>query len=379
MIIFRYLAREVLSSMLAVSLVLLMIILSARFVNYLAEAATGKLDAGVLVTLLVLRLPAYLELILPLGLFIGILFAYGRLYLDSEMTVLSACGMSDGRLVSYTMASSFVVALLVGVFSLYLGPEGVRASESLLAEQRNRTDFETLKPARFHSLEKGAGTTYAASISDDKKQLRDVFMARVAPYIDDEAGAPNNDVAVLTAKSGETVIEASTGRKFLLLKDGRRYIGNPGEQNYRVVEFESYSQILPQPDYSIKQKRLTDGLTTQKLFQAKSPEAKAALQWRFSMPVLVLVVGFLAVPLSRTQPRQGRYAKMLPAIILYMLYLVCINAARGTIEEGTAPVPGILWLVHLAFFTLGCVLLVEKRLIFKRQRRDLSKLVGPNS
>jgi|GEM_PF-5649538 len=70
---------------------------------------------------------------------------------------------------------------------------------------------------------------------------------------------------------------------------------------------------------------------------------------------------------------------MLPAIILYMLYLVCINAARGTIEEGTAPVPGILWLVHLAFFTLGCVLLVEKRLIFKRQRRDLSKLVGPNS
>jgi len=305
LIIFRYLAREVLSSMLAVSLVLLMIILSARFVNYLAEAATGKLDAGVLVTLLVLRLPAYLELILPLGLFIGILFAYGRLYLDSEMTVLSACGMSDGRLVSYTMASSFVVALLVGVFSLYLGPEGVRASESLLAEQRNRTDFETLKPARFHSLEKGAGTTYAASISDDKKQLRDVFMARVAPYIDDEAGAPNNDVAVLTAKSGETVIEASTGRKFLLLKDGRRYIGNPGEQNYRVVEFESYSQILPQPDYSIKQKRLTDGLTTQKLFQAKSPEAKAALQWRFSMPVLVLVVGFFGRALKPNTTASG--------------------------------------------------------------------------
>ncbi|WP_045858976.1 LPS export ABC transporter permease LptF [Teredinibacter purpureus] len=376
MIIFRYLAREVLASMFAVSLVLLMIIISARFVNYLAEAAAGKLDAGVLLTLMAYRLPAYLELILPLGLFIGILFAYGRLYLDSEMTVLHACGMSQRRLVAFTTASSFVVALVVGLFSLYLGPEGVRASESLLAEQRSRTDFETLKPARFHNLDNGTGTSYAESISDDKKQLRHVFMAKVSPIEPSldltSARQSEVDLAVVTAASGETVIDPESGRKYLLLKEGRRYIGTPGDVDYRIVAFSNYSQLLPEPDYAVKPKRFTDGLTTRKLLDESSPEAWAALQWRFSMPVLVMVVGFLAVPLSRTQPRQGRYAKMLPAVVLYMIYLVCVNAARGVIEEGEQPFPGILWLVHGVFFTFGLILLAEKRFIFRRS----AKVVG---
>ncbi|WP_339073910.1 LPS export ABC transporter permease LptF [Teredinibacter turnerae] len=373
MIIFRYLAREVLSSMFAVSLVLLMIIISARFVNYLAEAAAGKLDAGVLLTLMAYRLPAYLELILPLGLFIGILMAYGRLYLDSEMTVLSACGLSQKRLVGYTLAASLVVAMLVGLFSLYLGPQGVKASEALLAEQRNRTDFETLKPSRFHTLDQGAGTSYAESISEDKKQLRGVFMAKVSP-IDpaddlDKVTHQEADLTVLTAESGETVIDPQSGQKYLLLKNGRRYVGTPGTQNYQVVEFGNFSQLLPEPDYAVKPKRFTDGLTTFKLLQAKTREASAALQWRFSMPVLVMIVGLLAVPLSKTQPRQGRYAKMLPAIILYMVYLVCVNAARGLIEKGNEPVPGMLWLVHLLFLTVALFLLVDKRRLFGARRR----------
>ncbi|WP_185236452.1 LPS export ABC transporter permease LptF [Teredinibacter franksiae] len=377
MIIFRYLAREVLTSMFAVSLVLLMIIISARFVNYLAEAAAGELDAGILLTLMAYRLPAYLELILPLGLFIGILFAYGRLYLDSEMTVLHACGMSQARLVVYTTVSSLVVAIVVGVFSLYLGPEGVRASESLLAEQRSRTDFETLKPARFHALDSGTGTSYAESISADKKQLRNVFMAKVSP-IDpsmalDQAQQSELDLSVVTADSGETVIDPDSGRKYLLLKNGRRYIGIPGHVDYRVVSFSHYSQMLPEPDYAVKAKRFTDGLTTSKLLEQSTNEARAALQWRFSMPVLVMVVGFLAVPLSRTQPRQGRYAKMLPAVVLYMLYLVCVNAARGVIEEGNEPVPGILWLVHGAFFGFGLILLADKRFIFRRSKKASEK------
>ncbi|WP_075184607.1 LPS export ABC transporter permease LptF [Teredinibacter haidensis] len=371
MIIFRYLAREVLSSMFAVSLVLLMIIISARFVNYLAEAATGKLDAGVLLTLMAYRLPAYLELILPLGLFIGILFAYGRLYLDSEMTVLHACGMSQKRLVMFTTASSLVVAIVVGLFSLYLGPEGVRASEALLAEQRSRTDFETLKPSRFHNLDGGTGTSYAESISEDKKQLRNVFMAKVSPIdtsVDYEQEQQREvDLTVVTAESGETVIDEGSGRKYLLLKNGRRYIGIPGDVDYRVVSFSQYSQMLPEPDYAVKPKRFTDGLTTKSLFNENTAAANAALQWRFSMPVLVMVVGFLAVPLSRTQPRQGRYAKMLPAVILYMVYLVCVNAARGMIEENNEPIVGTLWVVHLGFFCLGLLLLAEKRFVFRKK------------
>lgn len=349
MIIFRYLAKEVLASMFAVSLVLLMIIISTRFVGYLAEAAAGKLDAGILLTLMALRLPAYLELILPLGLFIGIMMAYGRMHVESEMTVLSACGISEKRLLSYTLATATFVALIVAVFSLYLGPEGVRASESLLAEQRSRTDFETLKPARFHALDSGKGVSYAESISDDKQRLTGVFMAQVET---DSNEAP----VILVAQSGETIVDKQNGGKYLLLKEGQRYVGRPGYADYEVIAFEEYAQRLPEPDYAIKPRKATDGMTTSALLQQDSIEAKAALEWRLSLPLLVLIIAMIALPLSRTQTRKGRYGKLVPAILIYITYLVLANAARGLSEEGEAPVSGLLWYVHLFYFCLACLL-----------------------
>lgn len=359
MIVFRYLAKEVLTSMLAVTLVLLMIIFSARFVKFLAEAAAGKLDAGVLLTLMAYKSLGFLELILPLGLFIGILLAYGRLYLESEMTVLFACGVSDRRLLGYTLITTFFVALLVSSLSMYWGPQGIKASEELLAEQRNRTDFETLKPARFNELNDGQAVSYAESISKNKQQLNRVFIAEFAS--NPELEAPS----ILVAESGKTVVDGEFEKKFLLLKNGKRYNGRPGEANYEVVEFEEYYQLLPEPDYAIGQRAETDGMSTWELYQDDSQLANAALQWRLSLPVLVMVVGFLAVPLSRTQPRQGRYGKLMPAILVYIIYVVCLNAARGVLDKGESAIPGILWLTHLMFFIFAILLYVGPRLFYR--------------
>lgn len=244
--------------MFAVSFVLLLITMSARMAGYLGEAASGRLDAGVLFTLMAYRLPGFLELIFPLGLFIGILLAYGRMYTDSEMTVLAACGMSERKVVVYTLYSSFCVAVLVAVLTMFIGPQGVRASEALLAEQRGRTDFETLKPERFHTMDDDNGVTYAESISADKQRLHNVFMA--SQDRGDEA-----ELTVMTAETGETVINESNGRKYLLLKNGRRYIGRPGEVNYRIVDFDVYSQLLPEPDYNVEIRSETDGMSTAEL------------------------------------------------------------------------------------------------------------------
>lgn len=336
--------------MFAVSFVLLLIIFSARFVKYLAEAAAGKLDAGVLLTLMAYKSLGFLELILPLGLFIGILMSYGRLYLESEMTVLFACGLSNRQLLGYTLATSFLVALLVALLGMYLGPQGVNASERLLAEQRNRTDFETIKPARFNNLEGGKGITYAEGMSKDKKELQHVFIAELAR--DTDEGVPT----ILMAQSGETIIDTDFGQKYLMLTNGRQYKGRPGSTQYEVVEFDQLFQLLPEPDYAIKKRKATDGMSTLELFDEESDSAKAALHWRISLPVLVMIVGFLAVPLSRTQPRQGRYAKLLPAILIYIIYLVCLNAARGMMDNGKAPVDGLLWVIHGIFFCLAIVL-----------------------
>lgn len=359
MIIFRYLAKEVLTSMMAVSAVLLLIIMSGRFVRYLADAAAGKLDAEVLLTLMGYRLPSFLELILPLGFFIGILLAYGRLYVDSEMTVLSACGMSERRLVGYTLLTGVGVATLVALLSLYVSPMGVKAAEDLFVEQRNRTEFETLKPARFHKLSSRDGVSYAQSLSPDKKQLQEVFLAGTAETSD--------QLSVLTAATGETVLNPVSGKRYLVLERGQQYRGQPGDADYEVITFSRYSQHIPEPEFEARPKKATDGQSTGALWQADSREAKAALQWRFSLPILVLVVALLAVPLSRTQPRKGRYVKMIPAILLYIIYLVMSNGARGLMEGGNAPVPFLLWWVHGGFLLLALGLLLMP--YFARLRR----------
>lgn len=360
MIIFRYLAKEVLASMAAVSAVLLLIIMSGRFVRYLADAAAGKLDAEVLLTIMGYRLPSFLELILPLGFFIGILLAYGRLYVDSEMTVLSACGMSERRLVGYTFSTALFVAFIVGVLSLYISPLGVKAAEDLFVEQRNRTEFESLKPARFHKLSRHEGVSYAQSLSADRKKLQQVFLAG--------SGEINDKLSLLTAATGETVVNPLNGKRYLVLENGQQYRGQPGDLNYEVVTFSRYSQFIPEPEFEARPKKATDGQSTRELWKAKTPEAHAALQWRLSLPILVLIIALLAVPLSRTQPRKGRYVKMIPAILLYIIYLVVSNAARGMMEEGKAPLPYFLWWVHGAFLLLALSLLILPTwLRFKRQ------------
>jgi lipopolysaccharide export system permease protein len=360
-ILFRYLAREMLQSMLAVSLVLLLVILSGRFVRFLAEAAAGKIDAGVVFMLLGFRLPGYLELILPLGLFIAILLAYGRLYIDSEMTVLSACGVSEGTILRYSLVCGLSVATLVAFFSLYLSPLGARAAEDLLAAQRNRTEFETLKPARFHRLSNSAGVAYVQEVAEGGKSLRQVFLAGK-----DQGG---DALSVMTAKTGTTVLDEKTGKRYLVLGQGVQYRGTPGQANYEEVEFATYQQYVPQPAVDAKPKKPSDMLSTFQLINTSGKEASAALQWRLAMPVLVLIVVGLAVPLARTQPRSGRYSKLIPAILLYVIYLVLANAARGAMETGKTAVPYLLWWVHGSFGLLAWVLFKPSRLLWWRAAR----------
>jgi len=163
LIAFRYLSRELLITAAAVSTALLVIIMSGRFIKYLAQAAQGALDPSVLLMIMGFRIPGFLQLILPLGLFLGILLAYGRLYLDSEMLVLSATGMSGQQLLLYTLAPAALVALLSGWLSLSLTPQGIVRVTQILNEQSALTEFDTLVPGRFQSMKGGSAQKAATS------------------------------------------------------------------------------------------------------------------------------------------------------------------------------------------------------------------------
>lgn len=366
MIIFRYLCRELLGATLAVSAVLLLMVMSGRFVKYLAEAAAGDLSAGILFSLMGYRLPGFLELVIPLGFFVGILLAYGRLYIESEMTVLHACGFSERQLLRYTLVPALLVAAFVASMSLYLTPTGIERTSHLLTADKTRNEFDHLVPKKFVATGGDRAVYYAADLSDDKSTMHDVFLAELG----NSRGNMETDHQIVTvAREGVQKIDPETGLRYLVLRDGYRYEGIPGQSDYRQMAFASYEVLLDIPRLRSKASEKLQSMSTAALWKSDSPRERANLHWRFSLPVLVLVVAILAVPLSRTNPRQGRYAKMIPAVLLYIIYLVALQGVRGAIEDGKIEHAWAIWLVHPPFLILGLLLLGGRNRKPRKPRR----------
>lgn len=352
LIIFRYLAREILLTLVAVCGVLLLIFMSGTFVRYLAEAAAGDLSPTALLVIMAYRLPGFLELILPLGTFIGVMLVYGRLYVESEMVVLSACGLSQRRLLAYTLLAVLPIILVVAYLSLFLAPKGVAAVEDLLAAQKSRGEFDLLLPEQFQPMNGGKATFYTEKISKDRDRLTEVFIADISPG----TVVTGDESAVVRATSAMQWFDPDQRRRYFVLEQGRRYSGIPGLPNYQDVTFDTFGQLMQTNLPKAKARYKVEAEPTELLWASDQPVHISGLQWRLSLPLLVIIVCFLAIPLSRTNPRQGRYLGMIPAIFLYIVYLVVLNAARDQVKASKLdPMLG-LWVVHLAFFLLALVM-----------------------
>jgi lipopolysaccharide export system permease protein len=349
MIILRYLSRELLQTTFAVTLVLMVVIMSGRFVKYLADAASGKFDPGVLLAIMLYRMPGFFELILPLGFMVAILMAYGRLYAEQEMTVLFSCGISQKKLLTLTYIPALLVAVLVAICSLWLTPMGLQKAEQIIEQQKNRSEFETMKPGRFQVSRTGKSVSYMEDQAEESS-LDKVFIATMGVSADE-------DVLTVRADSAERIDNPEYQQRYLLLKDGVRYQGRPGDLNYRVTEFKQFAEHIGQPEIISLSSEKVNLLSTKELLSLdSSDEAKAALQWRLSSPLLILVITMLGVTMSHTTPRRGRYVMLFPSILLYLIYIVLLNAARGAIEEQSlSPALG-LWVVHIVFLAVAVLL-----------------------
>ncbi|WP_372864274.1 LPS export ABC transporter permease LptF [Spongiibacter sp.] len=354
MILFRYLASEILKSVFAVTLTLLAIIMSGRFVKYLAQVASGDFSPDVLFLIMLYRLPGFLEVVLPLGLFISILLSYGRLYVDSEMTVMSACGMSRRRLLLYTQIPALFIAAVVAYISMVVSPAGIQAYAAKLAESRAEIGVKAAVEGRFR-IDKGSGrVTYIEQTDRNKQTMSAVFMAQAEPQEEGEQLRPL--VSLVTAQSGRFRVDEQTGERHLVLDKGVRYVGEPGQPDYQFTRFERLSQLMRDPEVKTYRQEI-DGKSTAELWGSDKLEDIAAVQWRISLSVLVPIAALIAVSLSKTDHRRGRYGKMFPAFMLYMLYLVGLNAVRDAIAKGAWPVLPGMWVIHAIFLLLGLVLL----------------------
>lgn len=356
MILFRYLARELITTMGAVTLVLMLIMMSGRLISQLASAAAGEVSLEVVFFTLLLRMPSFLEMILPMALFISILLAYGRMYTENEMTVLTATGFSERRLLAYTLVPGTVVMLIVGSFSLYLSPLGAQKMEDLYQKQAEMTEFELLVPGRFQSTEKGTRVTYTESLSDDKTEMNNVFIA--------------DGNTLMLAERGSQYISPETGSRFLELHAGKRFDVTPGSLEFQVLDFERYGVKIAE-ETEDRRKTRKDAIPTIELIGSNDAKYQAQLQWRVSLIIMVPILVLIAFPLSKVNPRQGRFARMFPAIILFMVYISLLIAMRGMVEKQKLSVDFGIWSLHVIYLLIALSLLLGPEVLRRHRARSL--------
>ncbi len=350
MILFRYFAREVFLTMFAVAGIVLVISMGWRFSGYLEQAAAGGMAREVLFALMAYRLPGFLELIVPVSFFLSIMLVYGRLHVDSEMVVLQACGISSMRIIGMTLLLSIGVMLFTAMIALWLKPMGERQVEALLTGQKNLTEFDTLVPGRFQTLSSGQRVTYTEDFSD-VGGLTGVF---INEYRSPSTSDGPRDAITVISNSGRTQVDP-TGRRFLVLNDGTRYRGIPGQKGYQVIHYEEYGQLVENDSPRVMKARRT-AIPTVDLLTATTPEALSELHWRIAVVLIVPVIALMAIPLAKVNPRQGRYNRLVPAMILCFLYIVSLSGARSGLEKEHLPLSLGLWWVHGIFIVIVAML-----------------------
>lgn len=351
MILFRYINREIFLTMLAVTFTLLVIVVFSRLVSYLDSAAAGNLPPALVFSIILYRLPSFLELIMPLAFFVSVLLVLGRLYVDSEMTVIAACGIGPQRILAMALVPAVLVAAVVGATSLLVTPYATLRAQQMIKDAGNATGLDLLNAGSFRVINQGRGrVTYVDRIDPATGDMLDVF---TADRHTDSSGASRQ--VILVAARGNTQIDPETGERFLILHDGTRYLGQSGARDFQVMDFARLGQLMEQaastPIY-----RKQNTLTTGELMRSQRPDSKATLQWRISLVLLVLISTLMAVALARTDHRRGRYSKLFPAFLLFMVYLVMLNAARDAVSKQRLPIDVGLWWIHGVFIVVGLLL-----------------------
>lgn len=344
MIITRYLTREVFGALLAVTLVLLLALLSQQTVRYLNYVAVGKVPTSILLELISFEIPYLLALLLPLGLYLGIILAYGRLYADHEMSILQMCGFGSGRLMRLTLFITFVVSGIVLFLMLWVNPIISAKRQQMMSSDEGTTHLiETLIPGRFQVSPDGRHVMYVEKISRDHQRAENVFLAQ-------ERKNPDNleqSVWMLVlADEGYQRKDTESDDQFFVTTNGYRYEGIPGQNDYKIIQFKKYEIRVPQPDVHSSHEAAETLSTRELINNYDNPKDAAELQWRLSIGISTFLLALLAVPLSAVKPRKGRYLAILPAILVYIIYINLLFIARRWVEQGMVPVAIGMWWVH---------------------------------
>jgi len=334
MIFMRSTLREFAAAGVGVFTVLLVITFTSQLIRLLGSAARGRIPADAVVTLMGLSALGYLSVLLSAALFLAVLLTMTRAYRDSEMVVWQSSGLGLLSWLKPVVLFALPIVVSVAILSLYLTPWAVTKAEQYRHQLENRDDVSAIAPGLFKETKNGDRVFFVEKLSTDLTQVANIFVH----------SQENGKQGVMVASRGY-VENTPEGDRYLVMLDGRRYEGTPGQADYRVVSFSRYAVLVERE----AGKRFTPSQkshSTQDLLSQPTPVNLGELAFRIGLPISSIVLAFMAIPMSAVNPRTGRFANIIMAVPVFMIYSNMVSMSQAWIAQSKVPAALGIWAVH---------------------------------
>lgn len=343
-IIDKYIAKELITAFLSVIFVLLIIVLSTEVVHLLKRVSQAVIPFSAFLSYLVNSLFEFSVVLIPLSLLMAILLAFGRLYRDSEMAAMMSAGVGPLQWYRPLMIVTVPITLLLFLLMMYVMPLIAHQRALITAELRSQADVDTLLVGQFNRAGKADAVLFLESDKGDSRRVKNVFFQQ-----------QHNEENHIDLATGTSNYYHEDGQRYMMMHGGTHYVGNAGENNYRIIRYKDYG-------IHVEKKRVRAHLSEKsksvtQLWHSSKPVDQAELQWRFTLPLATFIVAFMALPLSHTNPRSGRYAKLAVALILYLVYSNLLGIGKTWIVQEKVPIWVGTWWVHLLAIIVTLILL----------------------
>jgi lipopolysaccharide export system permease protein len=338
-----------------VAVVLLIVMIGVSLGELLSDVAGGRMPSGLMGTLILLKMPDVLSTIIPLSIFVSIIWGTGRMYRDQEMSVMRASGFNWLMLLRPLFNLLMPVAVFLLAMDLFVAPKAAGTVQQKLEEAYRTAAEWGLQTGQFHVLKGGDLVLYVESVDKDGRTLRNIFIQQ----------RQDDREQVWSAKQGYYWLDQETGERYLTLEDGQITEGGAVTLDFGIMHFSRNDLRLPEPEHRIKTASLEARASSDIMLSAQLEDI-AEIQWRVSPAIAIIVLGMLAIPLSHSAPREGRGGRVILGILTYTVYANILYMWRSWIARGDLPPVFGLWWVHLLVFSIALVWL-------KRQGRMVGK------
>ncbi len=349
MIFRRALQREFAEIAGAVFVTLFTIMATTQTIRLLGLAASGKMASEAVLALLGFAALNYLPVLLALTVFVSVLLAISRQYKDSEMVVWFASGLSLTQWIRPVLTFALPFVVMIGILSLVVSPWAVAQSERYREHLESQDDPSRISPGAFRESASGERVFFVEGQVGETANVQNIFVSTV------QAGK----VGIVVSRRGYTEF-APNGDKFLVLVNGRRYEGEPGMLDYKIMDFEKYAVRIEEKADRGGGVATPKQTSTLDLLARRSNPDKGEFLWRIGLPLSALTLALLAIPLAFVNPRAGRSANLLLALLTYMVYSNAMSITQAWVAQGRLGFHLGWWVVHVVMFVVLILLFCQR-------------------